>query len=52
LELTIDSITSDIKMIKLNDEDIFDFVKLQDTILVNVFVHPIANTRKRWHPKR
>lgn len=34
-------------MIKLNDEDIFDFVKVQDTMLVNVFVHTSANTRKR-----
>ena len=28
MELTIESITSDTKVIKLNDEDIFDFVKL------------------------
>ena len=47
MDLTIVSITGDIKKIKLNDEDIFDFVKLQDTILINVFVHPSANTRKR-----
>ncbi len=34
-------------MIKLNDEDIFDFVKVQDTMLANVFVHPSTSARKR-----